>query len=503
MKKSYTPARGARGQSLIVFVLFFGVLAGFTAMAIDVGLFYHDRRQFQNSADAMALAGVAELPGNPVLAEQKAQDWAANNGVDPTEIKSIEVRTTGYPNDTLYVELEGDFSWIFARVLGMTTDKAGADATAQTGTLAGGNDMMPWALLEGDTDCLDSNGNAIFGADCIVKVGHDSIVNGWRGALDFDGNGGGASEYESNIIDGTTDWRYCIAGQDPPPCHSIIDALQGNKVGPTGSGIDERLAQGAQCDVNGNGKDDFSEVFQTTGLASPQYTVQCPDSPWLILIPIVSYESTPVQQVTIRGWALAYLEGYGCYSGAGAANLTEGRFVFGGRSIPVGDTDAAPAAVGKVAGKPCSHNKGEAQEVHARPPEDAFVMAIGPGAPIPGGLRRPPACHNGVSHGQQTCPTATPTPAPTAAPTPTPTAAPTATPTPAPTSTPSPTPAPSATAAPTATATPAPAPTNDCQNGKGHWEVDIEIVDAAYSQSAGFLGNYDPDSGIIVRRLID
>lgn len=354
-------SRAQSGQSLIVFVLFFGVLAGFTAMAIDIGLFLEDRRHFQNTADAAALAGVAELPLNPASAQQKAQHWAATNAVDPSEIKTIEVRTTGFPNDTLYVELEGDFSWIFGRVLGKTVSNVGAEAAARIGSLAGGHDMMPWALLQGDTNCLDSNGDAIFNASCVVKVGHNSIVNGWRGALDFDGNGGGASEYESNIIDGTTDWLYCISGQDPPPCHGIVDALAGNKVGPTGDGIDQRLAQGAPCDTNGNGKDDFDEVFEPTGLVSPEYTVACQDSPRLIIIPIVSFESTPVQEVTIRGWSLAYLEGYSCYLDAGAASL--------------------------------------------------------------------------------------------------------------------------------------------CGNGKGHWEVQIELVDASYSQSAGFLGMYDP-SGVIVRRLI-
>ena len=47
-----------RGQTLLIFVLALTVLLGFTAMAIDVGLFYEDRRHMQNTADAAALAGV-------------------------------------------------------------------------------------------------------------------------------------------------------------------------------------------------------------------------------------------------------------------------------------------------------------------------------------------------------------------------------------------------------------------------------------------------------------
>ncbi|HEV8573760.1 MAG TPA: Tad domain-containing protein [Dehalococcoidia bacterium] len=495
MNHSKSGALKERGQTLLVAVLAMSVLLGFAAMAIDVGLFYEDRRHFQNSADAMALAGVAELPLNPAAAQTKAREWAALNDVADSEIKTLEVRTTGFPNDTLYVELEGEFDWIFARVLGQTTDNVGAEAAARTGTYAGGHNMMPWALLEGDTNCLDANGKAIFNASCVVKVGASDGVTGWRGALDFDGNGGGSNEYHDNIVDGDTDWEYCISGQDPPPCHGTVDALTGNKVGPTGQGIDERLAQGAKCDGNGNGVDDFDEVFEPTGLATPEYTVACPDSPWLIIIPIVSYESVPIQEVTIRGWTLGYLHGYSCYSNSSSANLTENAVVFGGRSMgaDIATVDASASGDSDVI-KTCHRDTSERQAQQTA--DDSFVMAIEPGGPLPGALfgpNAPPACHQGTPHGQNLC---TPSPTPTPDPTPAPTAAPT--PTPEPTAGPTPTPEPSSGATPT----PGPVPSAQCSSGKGHWEVQIEIADAAYSQSAGFLGAYDPTSGIIIRRLI-
>jgi len=364
MQGSRSPhiCRLEHGQTLVVGILFMTVLLGMVAMTVDVGLLFRDRRHLQNSADAMALAGVAELPGNPAQATSKAQQWAANNGIASGDIKTIQVRTTGVPNDTLYVELEGNFGWIFGRVLGKTTSKVGADAAARIGSLSGGHNMMPWALLRGDTNCLDAvTGKPIFGATCQVKVGATDGIGGWRGALDYDGNGGGSAEYKSNIIDGTVDWTYCIQGDPAPGCVSsqrVVDALDGNKVGPTDSGIDARWATGAKCDGNGNGKDDFNEVFTPTGQVSPAYSVACPDSPWLIILPIVTYESTPIKTVTIRGWTLAYLQSYACVGGT------------------------------------------------------------------------------------------------------------------------------------------------NCNGGKGHWEVSIKIADAAYSQTAGFLGNYDPSSGILIRRLI-
>jgi len=353
-----------RGQTLLIGILVMTVLLGFTALAIDIGMFFEDRRHFQNSADAMALAGVQELPLDPFAAEQKARDWAANNGISAVEIQTVEVRTGLAPNDTVYVELEKDFNWLFARVLGKTSTPVGAQAAARTGSLAGGFGAMPWALLEGDSACLDASGNAIFNMDCAVKVGAgSSAITGWYGALDYDGNGGGSAEYDSNIIDNTTANSYCVASGPSAECDAyVIDALSGNKVGGTDSGINTRLSAEptAACNDSGNGIDDFDEVFAPNLGGNPTYNVLCP-SPRLIIIPIVTLNSAcPTEKtVTIEGWTLAYLKGYSC---VGAAT---------------------------------------------------------------------------------------------------------------------------------------------CSGAKGHWEVSITIVDAAYSQTAGFLSAFDPTNGIVVRRLIE
>jgi Putative Flp pilus-assembly TadE/G-like len=352
---------GEGGQALLVAMLFMPAALGLAAMSVDVGLFFEDRRHLQNSADAAALAGAGELPWRPDVAVQRAEDWANANGITDDQIVSIEVRSTAVPNDTIAVELTEEFNWIFGVVLGHITDDVTANAAARVGSLSGGHQMMPWALLQGESPCLDDDGNAIFNAGCSVKVGAGSGITGWYGALDFDGSGGGAAEYRANIIDGTTNWKYCIDGDPSPGCISavsVIDTLTGNKVGPTGEGIDIRVAP-AVCDTNLNGVDDFSEVFQVNPAGDPAYITICPDSPRLIIIPIVSYTEVPIKKVTIEGWSLAYLSGYSCVDGA------------------------------------------------------------------------------------------------------------------------------------------------NCGSGHGHWEVQIEIVEAAYSQSAGFLGAYDPDSGILMRRLVE
>lgn len=367
MSRNVISSREA-GQVILVAVLVMTVVLGMAAMAIDMGMFFEDRRHLQNSADAMALAGVQELPLNAPLAEQKAKEWAASNGIRPEQITTVEVRTKLFPNDTLYVELDKEFGWIFGRALGKTTANVGAQAAAQTGSLAGGFGAMPWALLQEESPCLDANGDAIFNSDCVVKVGAgSSAITGWYGALDYDGQGGGSSEYEANIIDGTTIGSYCVVTEPAPGCVSVVPTLDGNKVGGTDQGIDERLAAEPTSGCgDGTGIDEFDEVFTPNPAGTPTYLVNCPSSPRLIVLPIVvtNPKAAPgdpdvVQSITITGWTLAYLKSYAC---VGAAN---------------------------------------------------------------------------------------------------------------------------------------------CTGAKGHWEVDITIVDAVYSQTAGFLAAYDPTNGIIVRRLVE
>jgi Flp pilus assembly protein TadG len=120
-------------------------MMGFAALTIDVGLYMEDRRHLQNTADAAALAGVAELPENPTAATAKAQEWALKHGIDAGDIKKIEVRSNLAANDTIYVEVEQQFNWIFGRVLGMTSD--GVGLTPLPEWVSAGARTSFWALL--------------------------------------------------------------------------------------------------------------------------------------------------------------------------------------------------------------------------------------------------------------------------------------------------------------------------------------------------------------------
>jgi Flp pilus assembly protein TadG len=61
-----------KGQSMVLIVLGIFVLFGFTALAIDGGMVYSDRRNAQNAADAAALA--AGLQKANLKNDQKISD---------------------------------------------------------------------------------------------------------------------------------------------------------------------------------------------------------------------------------------------------------------------------------------------------------------------------------------------------------------------------------------------------------------------------------------------
>lgn len=69
-----------RGQILILIVLSFTVLLGFTALAIDGGMVYSDRRFAQNGADASSLAGGGAAALSLENSYMSHEDW--NNCAD-------------------------------------------------------------------------------------------------------------------------------------------------------------------------------------------------------------------------------------------------------------------------------------------------------------------------------------------------------------------------------------------------------------------------------------
>jgi hypothetical protein len=120
---------------LMVFMLALAALLGFTAMSIDVGLAYHDRRLAQNGADAAALAGGDILleGGTQAQAKATAERWAARNGYQPSQVTvNVPPASGPYAGNADHVEviITDVTQAAFANVLGINFWDISARAVA-------------------------------------------------------------------------------------------------------------------------------------------------------------------------------------------------------------------------------------------------------------------------------------------------------------------------------------------------------------------------------------
>jgi hypothetical protein len=306
-------AREERGQGLVLAAFAMVVIFGFAAMAIDVGLFLQERRDLQKSADAAALAGAQELPASPGDAQQKAEEWAEKNGIDVGELEAIEITSTYVADDTITVEVKRDVPFVFARVLGFTSDTMRADATARVGSPAGMGGLVPFGVLE-DAIELDE--------PTVLKYDAHEASHGNFGALAIDGNG--ASTYRETIKYGS-ETALCSQSQDTC-ADPTTETEPGNMIGPTREAVNWRI------DNTPTGCDEFDEVFQEVG-GTNRLTSQCNpfpstgpnDSSRVIIVPVIGELCHGRCDVTILKFAMFFLEELGNCKGNDCE--VTGRFV--------------------------------------------------------------------------------------------------------------------------------------------------------------------------------
>lgn len=112
MPKNRNTDNGERGQALILFSFMIVVLLICVMAVVDVGFFLHAREQAQQTADAAALAGAQELPGDPVDAQAVALDYVQRNGLDPASVTVSFACTSNTPN----ICMDGDGRYDTIRV---------------------------------------------------------------------------------------------------------------------------------------------------------------------------------------------------------------------------------------------------------------------------------------------------------------------------------------------------------------------------------------------------
>lgn len=134
-----------RGQAIVLTLIFMTVLLGAGAMALDVGTWFHAKRQLQAEADAAALAGAQALPQSTADARALALQYSAKNGNDLTDA-GISFSSDTSTNDTINVHLSAPAPGFFSKLFGISSVSVSADAAARTDNINSALDVAPIAV---------------------------------------------------------------------------------------------------------------------------------------------------------------------------------------------------------------------------------------------------------------------------------------------------------------------------------------------------------------------
>lgn len=287
--------RGEKGAAIVVVALTITAMMGFGALIVDVGNLYLNKTRLVNMTDAAALAGVQDLPGNPQGAVASAQSYAGQNGMN-SDVVGVSVSGD---NKIITVTATRKVPLFLARIFQMNSSDVAAEAAASISPITAASGVVPFGIVKQQFN---------YGQTYILKAGAGSGYSGNYGALALGGSG--SPIYQTNIKKGYSgklhigDW---------------IVTETGNMSGPTGEGVDYRMA----LDPTAN--------FATAEKGSPR----------ILIVPVIdSLEVHGRNDVLIVGFAAFFLEGVG---GQGNDNYVTGKFM---QMVMPGDISTAVTGYG-------------------------------------------------------------------------------------------------------------------------------------------------------------
>lgn len=203
------------GQSLVLAVVFLGVLAGMSAMVLDFGSWYRADRKLQANADAAALAGAQALPEDTGEAQGLAVDYGDRND-GGVESSNISFSRGVVDNDTITVEAERPAPGFFTRLFGVDSVQVRATATARAGAPSKARWAAPIGVDE-EHPLLSGGGCPCFEQQTTLDL--NKVGPGAFRLINLDGSRGGTgpgtlADWIQNGFDGYMDlgWYYSDPG---------------------------------------------------------------------------------------------------------------------------------------------------------------------------------------------------------------------------------------------------------------------------------------------------
>ncbi|HET6850021.1 MAG TPA: pilus assembly protein TadG-related protein [Gaiellales bacterium] len=222
------------GQTLVLITLFMFALLGMCALAIDVGVWYQQKRAVQNAADAGALAGAATLPtGWSAATSAAAAELTANIQGATVTYQPASVYVT---NDSIRVTASKPAQSFFAKAL--TSKSVTTTATATATFMNAGGGALPWGVLKQTYTP---------GTTYPIYVDQQGPNNGALRLPAWDTgsstcstsglSGGGASLYAAEVSGGVT---VC-----PVKINDVLGTKTGQNSGPTTQAVTDRCGGAA------------------------------------------------------------------------------------------------------------------------------------------------------------------------------------------------------------------------------------------------------------------
>lgn len=253
-----------RGQATILFAIGAVLLLSVAALSMDAGRAYVTAHQLKTAADAAALAGAQDLPGNPSQAQADAARVAQANGVPSGDVQS----SVSADQQTITVTTMGTVSYLFAPIFGISHSSISQTSAATVGPVGQVQGAVPIGVFQQSFQ---------YGGTYTLKSGGGEGSCGNYGALSFSGDNEGASAYEDNLKNGYA--AVITVGEQ-------ITTKPGDMKGPTDEGLSQRI------------EEDPGATANTVAVGSPR----------ILLLPILQQDGCGRTQVTVVGFAAFFLQ---------------------------------------------------------------------------------------------------------------------------------------------------------------------------------------------------
>lgn len=276
------------GAIIIIIAISMVAILSMAALTIDIGSAYLTAGKIQRAIDAAAYSAGRMMPvsSNSASAIANIKDSAINyaslNGYSELTRSNVVLENVSNGNyTTMKIIVTKNLETTFARVLGINSIDISKTSKIILSPTFKSNNLTPLGISASELSERLANNQY---THIVLKYGKRDSERGFFGALDLDGQGGGASDYRKWLAQGYP--GETVVGD-------ILLKENGNMVGPTYQGFTTRY----------DGCTHYGATTGGTGCTSEHFDRDCPR-----IAKVVIYDPNTFFTVKVVGFAAFLLE---------------------------------------------------------------------------------------------------------------------------------------------------------------------------------------------------